>query len=223
MRVLYHLPLSPFCRKVRLVLGEKRLPFDLHLEKVWDREGRYAALNPAYTVPTLVDNSGLTVADSRAICEYLDEAYPQVNLMGATLAERAEVRRLVAWFDEKFYQEVARNLYWERTLKSQLGLGAPDANALRAGYANLKYHMSYIGWLSEHRRWLAGDNLSVADFAAAAMLSSLDYLGDVDWAVNPAAKEWYARIKSRPAFRPLLTERVHGISAPPPHYPDLDF
>jgi glutathione S-transferase len=222
MRVLYHLPLSPYARKVRLVLAEKRLPFELYLEKVWERQERFLAVNPACTVPVLSEDNGLVIADSRAICEYLDEAYPQTNLTGTTLGERAEVRRLVAWFDEKFYAEVARNLYWERTLKAHLKLGAPDGNALRAGYTNLKNHMGYIGWLAERRRWLAGDNLTVADFAAAAMLSSLDYLGDVQWAEFPAAKDWYARIKSRPAFRPLLQDRVQGF-APPPHYADLDF
>jgi len=222
MRVLYHLPLSPYARKVRLVLGEKRLPFDLFVEKVWERQERFLTVNPACTVPVLSENSGQVICDSRAICEYLDEAYPQVNLMGSTLEERAEVRRLVAWFDEKFYVEVARNLYWERTMKAQLKLGSPDGNALRAGYANLKQHMAYIGWLSEHRRWLAGDNLTVADFAAAAMLSTLDYLGDVKWEDSASAKDWYARIKSRPTFRPLLQDRVHGFT-PPPHYADLDF
>lgn len=223
MRVLYHLPLSPYSRKVRLVLAEKRLPFDLKTEKIWDRQPAYLELNPACTVPTLVEDSGLVIPDSRVICEYLEEAYPDVCLLPRnSMAERVETRRLVAWFDEKFWDEVARNLLWEKTLKQSLKLGSPDANALRAGYANLKQHLQYIGWLAEHRSWLAGPNLTVADFAAAAMLSSLDFLGDVDWSASAAAKDWYARIKSRPSFRAILAERVNGM-VPPPHYADLDF
>jgi len=128
----------------------------------------------------------------------------------------------VAWFDDKFFSEVTRHLLWEKTMKQALKLGPPDANALRAGYANLKQHLVYIGWLAEHRRWLAGANLSLADFAAAAQLSALDYLGDVDWSASAAAKDWYARIKSRPSFRAVLMDKVNGI-APPPHYADLDF
>ncbi len=222
MRVLYHLPLSPYSRKVRMVMAEKRLPFEVRLEKVWERQPGYMELNPACTVPTLIEDNGMVIPDSGVICEYLEEAYPDVQLLGRTLIERVETRRLVAWFDDKFFAEVARNLLWEKTMKQALRLGPPDANALRAGYANLKQHLVYIGWLAEHRRWLAGANLSLADFAAAAMLSSLDFLGDVDWSVSAPAKEWYARIKSRPSFRAILSDRVNGM-APPPHYADLDF
>jgi glutathione S-transferase len=222
MRILYHLPLSPYSRKVRMVMAEKRLPFEVRLEKVWERQPGYMELNPACTVPTLIEDNGMVIPDSRVICEYLEEAYPDLPLLGRTLTERVETRRLVAWFDDKFFAEATRNLLWEKTMKQALKLGPPDANALRAGYANLKQHLAYIGWLAEHRRWLAGANLSLADFAAAAQLSSLDFLGDVDWSVSAPAKEWYARIKSRPSFRAILADRVNGM-APPPHYADLDF
>lgn len=222
MRILYHLPLSPFSRKVRLALAEKRIPFDLRVERVWDRREEFLAMNPACTVPVLQDANGLVLADSWAICEYLDEAYPDTPLLGRTLAERAEVRRLVSWFDQKFHAEVTRNLLHEKQLKRQLGQGNPDAAAIRAGYANLKPHMDYIGWLAETRAWLAGPSLSLADLAAAAHLSALDYIGDVDWTLSDAVKDWYARIKSRPSFRSLLADRVSGL-APPAHYDDLDF
>ncbi len=222
MRLLYHLPLSPYARKVRMVLAEKRLPFELRVEKVWQRRPEYLELNPAATVPTLVEDNGLVVADSNVICEYLDEAYPDASLIGRSIGERVEVRRLVCWFDHKFAEEVSKNLLWEKNMKQALGLGPPEASALRAGYANMKHHLAYIGWLAENRKWLAGANLSLADFAAAAFLSSLDFIGDVDWSISPPAKEWYARMKSRPSFRAILADRVSGI-APPPHYTDLDF
>src|ERR1700674_4673525 len=99
MRVLYHLPLSPYARKVRLVLAEKRLPFELRMEKVWERRPEDLELNPAGTGPPLIEDNSLVVADSNVICEYLEEAYPDTPLLGRTLAERVEVRRLVAWFD----------------------------------------------------------------------------------------------------------------------------
>jgi len=222
MRLLYYLPLSPFARKVRLVLAEKRLPFELRSEKVWLRRPEFLELNPAGTVPVLVEDNGLVIPDSTVICEYLDEAYPDMNLLGRTLAERVETRRLVAWFDSKFAPEVMRNLLWEKTMKQLLGLGAPDAAALRAGSANLKQHLTYIGWLAENRKWLAGASLSLADFTAAAYLSSLDYVDAVDWSVSAPAKEWYARMKSRPCFRSILADRVSGM-VPPPRYSDLDF
>ncbi len=222
MRILYHLPLSPYARKVRLALAEKRIPFELRIERVWERRPEFVALNPAGTVPVLQEANGLVVADSYAICEYLDEAYPDIGLFGRTLAERAEVRRLVAWFDGKFAQEVTANLLYEKQMKRLLGRGNPDASAIRAGYMNLKPHLEYLGWLAETRAWLAGPQVSLADFAAAAHLSALDYIGDVDWSLNEPAKDWYARMKSRPSFRGVLADRVSGVT-PPPHYADLDF
>jgi glutathione S-transferase len=222
MRLLYHLPLSPYCRKVRLVLAEKRLPFELKVERVWERREGFLALNPAASVPVLEEDNGLAIPDSGVICEYLDEAYPDTGLLGTTLGERVEVRRLVAWWDDRFDREVTRNLNGEKYYKRISGLGHPDARALRAGYANLRTHLEYLGWLAETRKWLAGNVLSLADLAAAAHLSVLDYQGDVDWSVSPPARDWYARMKSRPGFRPLLADRVPGFT-PPAHYADLDF
>ena len=222
MRLLYHLPLSPYARKVRLALAEKRLPFDLRLERPWERRPDYLALNPSGAVPTLVDENGLTVPDSAVICEYLEEAYPDIPLMGHTMAERVEIRRLVAYLDGKFAQEVTRHLYGEKVVKRLSQTGHPDAAALRVGFINLKSHLAYIAWLAESRKWLAGNSMSLADLAAAGHLSTLDFCGDVDWSAAPAARDWYARMKSRPSFRPILADRVAGIT-PPAHYADLDF
>lgn len=221
MRYLYHIPLSPFSRKVRLVLAEKRLPFELKAEKTWERRAEYLDLNPAGTVPTLVDDS-FAIPDSAVICEYLEEAYPDIPLLGRSLAERVEVRRLVAWFDGKFNNEVTRNLYGEKFMKRLAGRGNPDAALMRVGFIALRHHLQYIGWLAETRKWLAGSAISLADFAAAAHLSSLDFAGDVDWSISPPAREWYARMKSRPSFRAILADRVPG-TVPSQHYADLDF
>jgi glutathione S-transferase len=222
MRILHHLWLSPYARKVRVALKEKGLDFELALEKVWERRPEFLALNPAGTVPVLVDDDGSVIAESGVICEYLEEAYAEAPLLGESSAERAEVRRLVAWFDLKFAREVTDNLYREKVMKRFLGLGEPSSQAIRAGHANIHYHLDYIAWLAERRRFLAGEHFSLADIAAAAHLSSLDYLGDVPWAQHAGAKDWYARLKSRPSFRPLLADRIPG-TLPPVHYADLDF
>ncbi len=222
MRTLYHLWLSPSSRKVRVALKEKGLDFSLKVEKVWDRRPEFLALNPAGTVPVLVEENGEVVADSGAICEFLEEVYPTRRLIGGMPAERAETRRLVAWFDTKFESEVTSNVLGEKVLKRFLGRGEPDATAIRAGLRNIHTHLDYIGWLAERRTWLAGNDFSLADIAAAAHLSCLDYLDDVPWDQHEGAREWYARIKSRPSFRPLLADHIPG-SPPPKHYADLDF
>jgi glutathione S-transferase len=222
MRTLYHLWLSPYSRKVRVALKEKGLDFSLKVEKVWDRRPEFLALNPAGTVPVLVEENGEVIADSGAICEFLDEVYPTRRLISGLPAERAEIRRLLAWFDGKFASEVTSNVLGEKILKRFLKRGEPDATAIRAGLRNIHTHLDYIGWLAERRTWLAGDNFSLADIAAAAHLSCLDYIDDVPWDQHEGAREWYARIKSRPSFRPLLADHIPG-SPPPKHYADLDF
>jgi glutathione S-transferase len=224
MRCLYHLWLSPFCRKVRLVLGEKGMEFDMKVEKTWERRPEFLAMNPAAQVPVLVDDDDTVVVDSNAICEYLEEVYPDrgKTLLGADAPARAEVRRLTAWFDIKFYREVTNCLVGEKIQKRFLGLGHPDSNAIRAGHANIHTHLDYIAWLTERRSWLAGDDFSLADVAAAAHLSCLDYIGDVPWDDHPEARGWYARIKSRKTFRPILADHIPGVP-PPKHYADPDF
>jgi glutathione S-transferase len=221
MAKLYHVPLSPFCRKVRLSLGEKKVEVELIEERYWEKDPDFLKRNPAGKVPVLrID--GLTLSESSAICEYLEETRPDQPLMPADAETRYEVRRLIGWFDDKFHQEVTSKLLYERVNKKVMKLGYPDSGNVKAGAKAIKYHLDYMAWLLDHRRWLAGDVLTLADFAAAAHLSALDYTSDVDWDRHEAVKDWYAKIKSRPAFRSILADQLPGQS-PPPHYADLDF
>ena len=222
MRLLYHLWLSPFARKIRVVLKEKNLDFTMKVEKTWERRPEFLALNPVGEVPVLIEPDGTVLAEAGAIAEFLDEVYRDKLLIGINAVDRAEVRRLTQWFDGKLNREVTEPLVGEKMMKRFLGLGEPNSAAIRAGKANLGYHLDYITFLVERRRWLAGDHFSLADISAAAHLSALDYLGDVPWDAHEPAKEWYARIKSRPSFRPLLADHIPG-APPPKHYADLDF
>lgn len=219
--LLHHHPLDPFSRKVRLALAEKNLACELKEVEPWQREEAFLALNPAVEVPVLEDK-GAVVADSNAITEYLEESYREAPLLGRSAAARAETRRLVGWFDVKFVREVTDLVWREKLLKRVKRSGVPNSEAVRAGLANVNIHLAYVAFLFERRTWLAGDHLSLADLAAAAQLSVMDYLGDVPWDRHPGARDWYAKIKSRPSFRPLLRDRLVGLK-PPPHYDDLDF
>lgn len=221
MATLFHVPLSPFCRKVRLSLAEKRIECELIEERYWEKDSDFLRRNPAAKVPVLKID-GRTLSESAAICEYLEEVYPEVCLMPKAPESRYEVRRIVGWFDDKFHREVTANLVYERVNKKVMGQGYPDSKNVKAGAKAIKFHLDYMTWLLEQRRWLAGNEMTLADFAAAAHLSSLDYISDVDWNRSETVKDWYAKIKSRPAFRSILADQVSGFP-PPPHYADLDF
>jgi glutathione S-transferase len=221
MARLYHVPLSPFCRKVRLTLAEKKIEVELIEERYWEQGQDFLRRNPAGKVPVLKLETK-TLSESQAICEYLDETVPNPPLMPRNPDGRYEVRRLCAWFDDKFHSEVTSNLLYERVNKKIMGLGYPESKNVKTGAQKIKYHLDYLSWLLDQRRWLAGNEMTLADFTAAAHLSSLDYISDVDWDRQANVKEWYAKIKSRPAFRSLLADQVPGFP-PPPHYADLDF
>jgi len=221
MARLYHVPLSPFCRKVRLSLAEKKVEVELVEERYWEEDADFMRRNPAGKVPVLkIDN--VVMAESMAICEYIEETRPEPALMPKDPVARQEVRRLVGWFDDKFHTEVTSKLLYERVNKKVMGRGYPDSSNVKAGAKAIKYHLDYMTWLLDHRRWLAGDAMTLADFAAAAHLSALDYISDVDWNRSEVVKDWYAKIKSRPAFRSILADQVSGFP-PPRHYNDLDF
>lgn len=224
-RTLHHFPLDPASRQVRLALGEKRLAFSDAPERVWEQRPDFLALNPSGLTPVLVEmdkGKRTVICEARPILEHLEEVAPEPNLLGRTPAERAEARRLMQWFDRKFDNEVNAWLLREKMEKRLFGLGAPDLSALRRGRDSLREHLAYVETLLADRDWLAGPRLSLADFAAGAHLSVIDYFGDIPWREFQAAKTWYMKLKSRPCFKPLLADRWPGL-VPAGHYDDLDF
>lgn len=230
MAILHSYPFCPQSRFTRLVLGELGIEPDLVEEKPWERRLPFLEINPGGNLPLLLDDSGLAVPGAQVIAEYLDdtrgEGLRDRRFLPPGAVARVEVRRLLDWFLVKFHEEVSDYLATEKIYKRfmpmELGGGAPDMSAIRAARTNVRYHLNYIGYLIASRNWLAGDQLTYADLAAAAHLSVVDYLGDVPWEENETAKLWYARIKSRPSFRTLLTDRVPGM-APSDQYENLDF
>ena len=230
MFVLHHHPLVPGCRFVRLILEELAVRHELVLEPFWEGRPDFAALNPALTVPVARDDDGPPIVGETVIQEYLEEtrgfARKDLRLMPDGPDHRAEVRRLVSWFMGKFGEEVSGPVVGERLLKMEMptkfGGGAPDSAVLRVARQNVRSHLKYLGFLLQDRNWLAGDRMTYADLAAAAALSSVDYLGEVPWSDDEMAKAWYARLKSRPSFRPLLADVSRAVR-PSAHYTDLDF
>jgi glutathione S-transferase len=230
MITLFHHPFCPHSRFVRVVLAEYGVEARLVEERVWERREAFLALNPAATTPVLVEEGGPAVPGAGVIVEYLDEtrgaSLGEQRLLPTELGARVEGRRLIAWFNDKFFTEVTEPLVRERVyrrhMKIEQGGGPPNTEALRAARTNIRYHLAYIGWLVRMRDWLGGERLSYADLAAAAHLSCADYLGDVPWHEDDAVKNWYARVKSRPSFRSILADMLPGVPASPT-YANLDF
>jgi len=222
--LLYHYPASPFCRKARLALSESGYEFSLRLEKTWLPNPDFLRINPAGEVPVLVTGDDKTIIGHQVICEYLVETLEEQSLIYGPPAQAAEIRRMVAWCDDKFVREVGRSILYERMIKRLKSSAVPpDSRAIKAGRTHLDTHLLYFSWLLERRQWLAATtSISLADMAAASHISLLDYLGEIKWDRHKELKLWYYRVKSRRSFAPLLTETIPGFE-PAPTYGTLDF
>lgn len=221
MVLLIHHSSSPQSRKMRLIMAEKKMLFVLKEEEPWNLSENTRLINPAEDLPILVFD-GNVISGNYAITEYLEESNPQYKLLPENLKERAEARRIMDWFDTKFYNEVYKYIVAEKIIKRFHPKQAPNSRILKAGLNNLKYHMEYVEYLADKNNYLAGKELTMADLTVAAHLSIIDYLGDIDWDEYKNAKLWYAKIKSRPSFRDILKDNIRGIHASP-HYSNLDF
>lgn len=222
MAILHHYPLHPSSRFARLQFGEYGIEVSLHTRVPWDVTSELLALNPAGSLPVFEDEDEGCVPGARVMCEWIEDVYEGAYLMPSSAAERAEVRRIIDWFEVKFASEVSEPLFRERVFKHFEKNQPISSQNLRQAISNAHVHMGYINFLAGQEAWLAGRTISLADMAAAAHLSVLDYFGDIKWDDFPDAKTWYMKMKSRPAFRPLLADVVVGL-APSAHYAVIDF
>lgn len=222
MRTLYHYPLDAFSRFVRIYLKERFLEHELVLELPWDRKKIFSEYSLQSDIPTLVDKDGTVLEGWYAIIEHLEQVYKTKSFLGTSLRERAETRRITQLFNEMFFMDVTKQIIFEKIFKKHTENRSPDSSCIRKGALALKTYMEHISWLADHRNWLAGNELTIADMAAAAQISCVDYVGSIEWEQFPLAKEWYVRIKSRPSFREILEDRVSDMP-PSYNYANLDF
>ena len=221
MVLLIHHNISPQSRKIRLMMSEKKMLFVLKEEELWNISPNIKKLNPSGELPIFIFDGNI-ISGNYAITEYLEEAYPEPRLLLGDAKQRAEIRRLTDWFDNKFYDEVYKYIVVEKVYKRFRDGLSPDSRTLKAGLNNLKFHLEYIDWLAERNNYLCGQEFSLADLTAAAHLSVIDYLGDISWEDYKNAKLWYSKIKSRPSFKEILKDTIKGIF-PAKHYTNLDF
>jgi glutathione S-transferase len=177
------------------------------------------------SMPVFVDMDGTRAEGLWAILDHLEHNYPDYPLAPADDAARRACLRWVDWALGPFHEKITQRIVYEKAAPRYTGAGfsrAPDMNVIRAGREELKLALAAIGTAAETNGNLACRETTLGDLAVAAPLSALDYFGEVPWSDFPAASEWYVRMKSRPAFRSLLLDRVPG-QPPVAHYTELDF
>jgi glutathione S-transferase len=214
MRRLTHLVLSPPSRFARLLVAEKRLAYD-----------PAAPEDSLVHLPVFTELDGSRYEGMWAIVDHLEGSYEDHPMTPTDDAARAETLRLLDWAMGPLFESVTRKIVFEKGAQRFTGTvtrSAPDMNVIRTGREALKPILTMLGALAEQRGYLAGRDCTLADLAVAAHLSALDYFGEVNWADYPPTAEWYMRMKSRPAFRSLLADKVPG-QPPVTHYAELDF
>src|ERR1700761_611916 len=213
MRKLTHLLLSPPSRFARLIVGEKRLSCDLVTPE--DLFGH---------LPVFVDLDGTRCEGLWAIVDHLEGTYQDFPLTPEGTNARAESLRLLDWAMGPLFETVTRRIVFEKGSQRYTGAPvtrAPDMEIVRKGREILKTILPKLGEAAETNGYLASRECSLGDLAVAAHLSALDYFGEVPWAEFPPAAEWYMRMKSRPSFRSLLSDKIPG-QPPVSHYSDPD-
>lgn len=222
MKKLYHYPLCPFSRQIRILLKEYDYDFNTIVAEYWNRDKDFLSMSPSGELPVLVESSGLIISDIYPILEYIIEYFDKHLFVPQNVIDKNEMRRLISWFNSKFFREVTKYLLNEKVIRLLKKAGPPRSELIRAAKSNLNFHLSYLTELLEIRDFVASENITIADFVAAAHLSVLDYFNEIDWSKYPKVQHWYSLIKSRPSFRPILRDSVPGF-AKPAHYELLDF
>lgn len=223
MHTLYHYPLDPFSRKVRVLLSEMQIDYKMVLQKFWVKDSRFQQLNPMLTVPFVMTNEGETIFGASAIVEYFDEMRDiGERFLSGDIANRAQIRKMIFCFDEKCYHEATKFILRERVYKFFESSAGPDLRILDGAKSALNYYLKYLSFVLSRSDWVVGTNLTMADLSIAAHISSLDYLGEIPWASYPAIKNWYSILKSRPSFSSILSDAIPGFPATK-HYKMLDF
>lgn len=191
---------SPYGRKVRVVLAEKKIPFELQVENPWEPDSAVVAYNPLGKVPVLVLEGDVSVFDSRVIVEYLDHITPVGHLIPPEVKSRMAVRGIEALADG--VTDALVSLYLER--KRPPEQQSPEWMAMqeKTVYRGLEALSEAIG---EHG-WFLGLNMTLADIACGCTLGYLDLrFPQIDWRhLHPKLARLADRLGARPSFRETL-------------------
>ena len=189
---------SPYVRKVRIVMAEKKLDFQLVLEDVWTKDDILKS-NPLGKVPCLVLDGGEAVFDSRVIVEYLDTLSPVGKLIPPTGRERVEVRTWEALADGLLDASILARLEanWAGRTAAQRSQAWIDRQMSRVTAA-LQSMSQGLG----DKPWCAGNHVTLADVAVGCALGYLDFrFAHIDWrAVHPNLHKLYDKLAARQSF-----------------------
>lgn len=210
---LYGAPLSPYVRKVRLLLDEKALDYQLEIILPFAQPDWYRELSPLGRIPALKDGD-FSLADSSVICQYIEDKYPQLPpLLGQTAEQRARVRWLEKYADYELGPLCTFTLFRNRALKPSMGQPCDEQAVQKALSEKLPAHFDYLEQILGSAEFLVGDSLTLADLALACQLINMEH-GNVQLDAQrwPNLAAFHERIKARPSLQKVLPGELRTLA-----------
>ena len=227
---LYHYPICPFCRKIRFMLALNDVKnCSLRIENFWEKREKFCNINPTGEVPFFAvqqtefdEKRSVLIWGQNSIMEYLRRKYPVDTLIFGDIEEQANINKYNEWFDTKFYNDAVKPLLEERVYVFYKKKRMANTEVIKLARLNCEQHLRFIERILRKRDYIATNEFSLADLSCACHISSLDYLGEIDWSSHEILKNWYIIIKSKPAFRDILYDIIPDIR-PASWYRELDY
>ena len=213
MLKIYGALLSPFVRKVRCVLTEKQIPYELVATNPFDKGADFVRRSPLGRIPALEDEQGRSLADSTVIVEYLEERFPTPPFFPRDPYDRARVR----WFDEYADGGMAPSLtakiFFQRVISAKLIKGGCDEAIVQSGLKELPTFLGYLERELAGHQFLVAETFTLVDVSIACQLVNLRHAGgEIDAKAFPTLAAWFERVVTRPSMKALI-EQDQGFLA----------
>jgi glutathione S-transferase len=208
---LYGALLSPFVRKVAIVLAEKGLSYEPRRGGPGSSDPEFLAVSPFAKIPVL-DDDGFVLPDSSAIVHYLEAKHPEPALIPA---DPQALGRTV-WLDEfadTILAVAGIKIQMSRIVRPRF-LGLPvDEETAREGEADMPRALDYLESIAPADGWLTGDSFTIADISVAVAVRTAEFMGALgDAAARPRTTAWYERVKARPAWQEVAAREAALIA-----------
>jgi len=211
--IVYGASVSPFVRKVRVVLAEKGLEYTLDPVSPFAPPPEFLAISPLKRIPAFRDTDlpepNNHLADSSIICDYLEHKYPTPPLYPAAPYDRARA----LWFEEYADSQVASNLvralFFERIVKKMLRQETDEGTCQKALSEQMPAICEYLEKELGDREFLVGDAFTIADISLASMFVNIMHAGEQ--ACSPKVNAYVRRMHARPSFRAVIDEETSFV------------
>lgn len=209
---VYGAPLSPFVRKLRLLLAEKGLDYQLQIVAPFNQPDWFFEISPLGRIPGFRDGE-LSLADSSVIAQYIEEQHPEtIALYGHSAAERAQIRWLEKYADYELAPLTTFCVFVNRALNPTMGKPCDEAAVQKAIEDKLPRHFDYLEKTLAGNDYFVGNRLSMADLAFACQVINMEHgNAQIDAVRWPGLAALQARLCQRDSVQAILPDECRML------------